>query len=150
MTTTFEVLPEDECRRLLAEQDVGRVAFMSSDGFPVVLPVNFVLDGDLIAIRTDVGAKTDHIPLHKVAFEVDGVERWNHSGWSVLVQGYGQDVTDAVGSHYEALRRRRFSTWAPGEKANWLTIDIHRISGRRIVAKPEPTMSWVDDPEERR
>jgi nitroimidazol reductase NimA-like FMN-containing flavoprotein (pyridoxamine 5'-phosphate oxidase superfamily) len=139
MTTTFEVLTEAECRRLLAEQEVGRVAFMGGDGFPVVLPVNFVIDGDVVAIRSDLGAKTDQIPLHRVAFEVDGVERWNQSGWSVLIQGYGQDATDAVGHRYEDLRRRGLTTWAPGEKAHWLTIDIHRISGRRIVALPART-----------
>jgi hypothetical protein len=70
-----------------------------------------------------------------VAFEVDGVERWNHSGWSVLVQGYGQDVTDVVGRRYEDLRRRGLDTWAPGDKSHWLTIDIHRISGRRIFTR---------------
>lgn len=131
-TTTFEVLTEQECRRLLAEQEVGRVAFVDGN-FPVVLPVNFVLDGDEIAIRTERGAKFDQIPLHRVAFEVDGIQPGNHTGWSVLVQGFGQDVTDAVGLRYEDLRRRGLSTWPPGEMAHWVTIRIERISGRRIV-----------------
>jgi nitroimidazol reductase NimA-like FMN-containing flavoprotein (pyridoxamine 5'-phosphate oxidase superfamily) len=78
--TMFEVLDEAECRRLLAEQEVGRVAFAASDGFPIVLPVNYVVDGDVIALRTESGAKADHLPLHRVAFEVDGLERWNESG----------------------------------------------------------------------
>jgi nitroimidazol reductase NimA-like FMN-containing flavoprotein (pyridoxamine 5'-phosphate oxidase superfamily) len=150
MIATFEVLTEAECRRLLAEQEVGRVAFSSDEGFPVVLPVNFVIDGDLIAIRSDLGSKTDQIPLHRVAFEVDGVERWNHSGWSVLVQGYGQDVTDAIGHRYEDLRRRGVATWAPGDKTHWLTIDIHRISGRRIVTKPDAPTTWLYDPDDER
>jgi hypothetical protein len=133
-TTTFEVLTEAECRRLLGEQEVGRVAFVDQE-FPVVLPVNFVIDGNEIVIRTDLGAKFDRIPLHRVAFEVDGLERWNHSGWSVLVQGFGQDVTDAVGLRYEDLRRRGLATWLPGEREHWITIQIHRISGRRIVTR---------------
>jgi uncharacterized protein len=131
--TMFEVLDEAEWRRLLAEPEVGRVAFAGSDGFPVVLPVNYVVDGDLIALRTESGAKADHLPLHRVAFEVDGFERWAESGWSVLVQGYGQDVTDAIGERFKDLRRRGLASWAPGQKDRWLTIDIHRISGRRIV-----------------
>ena len=133
-TTEFEVLSEAECRKLLAEQEVGRVAFVDND-FPVVLPVNFVIDGDLIAIRTDLGAKSDRIPLHRVAFEVDGVDQRDHSGWSVLVQGGAQDVTDAVGHRFEDLRRRGLTTWPPGDKSHWLTIDIQRISGRRIVTR---------------
>ncbi len=141
--TTFEVLSEAECRRLLAEQEIGRVAFLD-DEFPVVLPVNFVVDGDLIAFRTELGTKFDRVPLRRVAFEVDGVERWNHSGWSVLVQGFGEDMTDALGARYEDLRRGGVETWAPGAKAHWLSIDIHRISGRRIVSRPASTSEVVE------
>jgi nitroimidazol reductase NimA-like FMN-containing flavoprotein (pyridoxamine 5'-phosphate oxidase superfamily) len=140
---TFEVLSETECRRLLAENDVGRVAFVDGD-YPVVLPVNYVVDDNAIAIRTDAGAKLDAIPLHRVAFEIDGLERWNHSGWSVLVQGFGQDVSDAIGQRYEELRAGGPQMWAPGDRPHWLTIDIHRISGRRIVRRPEATSETVD------
>jgi uncharacterized protein len=144
--TMFEVLDEAECRRLLAGQEVGRVAFVGADGFPVVLPVNYVVDGDVVALRTESGAKADHLPLHRVAFEVDGLERWNESGWSVLVQGYGQEVTDAVGERFADLRRRGLATWAPGQRDRWLTIDIHRISGRRIVPPTGVTTSnWGGD-----
>jgi nitroimidazol reductase NimA-like FMN-containing flavoprotein (pyridoxamine 5'-phosphate oxidase superfamily) len=142
-TTSIEVLSEAECRRLLAEQEVGRVAFVDRD-FPVVLPVNYVLDGNSIAIHTDRGAKFDRIPLHRVAFEVDGIERWNHSGWSVLVQGFGQDVSDAIGTRYEDLRRRGLTTWLPGERSHWVTIDIQRISGRRIATKMGITREIMD------
>jgi len=142
-TTTIEVLSEAECRRLLAEQEVGRVAFVEGD-FPVVLPVNYVLDGNSIAIHTDRGTKFDQIPLHRVAFEVDGIERWNHSGWSVLVQGFGQDVSDAIGTRYEDLRRRGLTTWLPGERSQWVTIDIQRISGRRIATKMGMTREYMD------
>ena len=137
-TTTFEVLSEPECRRLLAEQEVGRIGFVDGDGFPVVLPVNFVIDGDLVAVRTGLGMKMAHVPLHQVAFEVDGIDPDNQVGWSVLVQGYGQDVTDAVGRRYEDLRRRSLVSWPPGDKAYWLTVDITNITGRRVTA-PGPT-----------
>jgi nitroimidazol reductase NimA-like FMN-containing flavoprotein (pyridoxamine 5'-phosphate oxidase superfamily) len=130
----FEELSESECRRLLAEQEVGRIAFVDGE-YPVVLPVNYVIDGDLIVIKSGAGSKTERVPLRHVAFEVDAVERWNHSGWSVLVQGAGEDVSDAIGDRYESLRQRGLDTWAPGERAQWLTIRIDRISGRRIVRR---------------
>jgi nitroimidazol reductase NimA-like FMN-containing flavoprotein (pyridoxamine 5'-phosphate oxidase superfamily) len=139
MTVSITVLTEAECRALLAEQEVGRVAYVDVDGYPVVVPVNYVIDGDLIAIRSDLSAKLDLIPLHRVAFEVDSTERWNHTGWSVLVHGYGQDVTNAIGDRYEALRQRGLATWAPGNKAHWLTIEITRITGRRIQRDPVVT-----------
>jgi nitroimidazol reductase NimA-like FMN-containing flavoprotein (pyridoxamine 5'-phosphate oxidase superfamily) len=136
VTLMSEALDEAECRRLLAEEEVGRVGFVDDDAFPVVLPVNFVIDGDLVALRTDMGTKLDHVPLHRVAFEVDSIDNRTRTGWSVLVQGYGQDVTDAVGDRYEDLRRRSLPSWAPGPKTHWLTIQIHRVSGRRIVTSP--------------
>jgi nitroimidazol reductase NimA-like FMN-containing flavoprotein (pyridoxamine 5'-phosphate oxidase superfamily) len=139
---SFEVLSEAECRRLLAENHVGRVAFVDHD-YPVVLPVNYVVDADVIAIRTDTGAKLDAIPLHRVAFEIDGFEEWNHTGWSVLVQGFGQDVSDAIGARYEELRRHGPTTWVPGERGHWLTIDIQRISGRRIMRRPGTTSQVI-------
>ena len=82
--------------------------------------------------------------LQRVAFEVDGVERWNHGGWSVLVQGFGQDVSDAIGTRYEDLGRRGLTTWLPGERSHWVTIDIQRISGRRIATKMGITREVMD------
>lgn len=37
--SNFEVLSSRECRQLLAEQRVGRVAFVGLSGYPVALPV---------------------------------------------------------------------------------------------------------------
>src|SRR5437870_4794733 len=120
-STRVEVLTEAECRALLAEQQVGRVAFVS-DGWPVVLPVNFVIDGDGIAIRLDLGAQARGTPLEHVAFEVDGAERWNKSGWSVLAQGHGQEASTAMSRRYEELRRRGLDTWVLDENGPWFTI----------------------------
>jgi nitroimidazol reductase NimA-like FMN-containing flavoprotein (pyridoxamine 5'-phosphate oxidase superfamily) len=138
---TFEALSVGECRELLASQDVGRVAFVGEDGFPAVLPVNYLIDGELIVFRTAPGAKYASIPERPVAFEVDRFERWNRGGWSVLVQGFGEDLTTATSPQYDALRRRSITTWAPGAKSHWLAIDVKQIAGRRISSIPEPTRS---------
>ena len=65
-----------ECLELLAGCTVGRIAVVH-EGYPVVLPVNFVLsrmDGaPVIAIRTRPGNVIDHTG-ELVAFEVDGVD----------------------------------------------------------------------------
>lgn len=50
------VLRADECRDLLRTAIVARFAFVV-DGWPVVLPVNFALDGNDVVIRTDPGTK---------------------------------------------------------------------------------------------
>jgi nitroimidazol reductase NimA-like FMN-containing flavoprotein (pyridoxamine 5'-phosphate oxidase superfamily) len=128
----LDVLSEEACRHLLANEQVGRIAFVDTAGYPVVLPVNYVLDGDLIVFRTDTGAKLDQVPQRRVAFEVEHLALACHSGWSVLVQGLGQDLTDAAGPAYEQLRQRRMDLWAPGDKSHWVAVEVHHITGRRI------------------
>jgi uncharacterized protein len=128
----LDVLSDEVCRHLLTNEQMGRIAFVDTAGYPVVLPVNYVVDGDFIVFRTDAGAKLDQIPLQRVAFEVEHLAPACRSGWSVLVQGWSQDLTDAAGSAFEQLRRRSIGPWAPGEKAHWLAVEIRHISGRRI------------------
>jgi nitroimidazol reductase NimA-like FMN-containing flavoprotein (pyridoxamine 5'-phosphate oxidase superfamily) len=142
--SNFEVLSEAECRGLLAQQRVGRVAFMGVGGYPVVVPVNYVIDGDLIAFRTSPGEKFESIPMERVAFQVDGFDPSRRCGWSVLAQGTGQDMTDALGVRYDGLRQRTMSPWAPGVKSLWLAIDVKLVSGRRILATGEPDCSWFE------
>ena len=47
----LEILPFDECLRLLASVPVGRVGFVA-DGEVVILPVNHVVDGQDVIFRT--------------------------------------------------------------------------------------------------
>jgi nitroimidazol reductase NimA-like FMN-containing flavoprotein (pyridoxamine 5'-phosphate oxidase superfamily) len=125
----IDELDADECLTLLAQHDFGRVGFVS-DGKPVILPVNYVLDGETLVLRTDPGQKLADIPMRMVAFEVDEVT--DTAAWSVLVQGFAREVTNAVGRRYEAMRRLPIAVRVPGDKANWIAIDVTRISGRRL------------------
>lgn len=128
----LDVLSDDACRHLLANEEVGRIAFVDEAGFPVVLPVNYLLDGELIVFHRDTGTELERVPLRRVAFEVEHLAAAWHSGWSVLVQGIGQDVTDAAGARFEQLRERPTDLRAPCEKGLWLAVEIHHITGRRI------------------
>jgi nitroimidazol reductase NimA-like FMN-containing flavoprotein (pyridoxamine 5'-phosphate oxidase superfamily) len=132
-TASLEVLTDEVCRFLLTTEEVGRVAFLDADDYPVVLPVNYFLDRDFVVFRTAPGTKLREIPLARVAFEVDHLAPANRSGWSVLVQGHGEDVTNAVDPSHATLREANVEPWAPGDKERWVAIQIHRITGRRIV-----------------
>ena len=66
----FEVLDRRECLRLLAGEDVGRVGVVEA-GSPLVLPVNFGMDGDIIVFRTGPGTKLSEARGHPACFEVD-------------------------------------------------------------------------------
>jgi nitroimidazol reductase NimA-like FMN-containing flavoprotein (pyridoxamine 5'-phosphate oxidase superfamily) len=72
--TGLEVLGRGECLRLLAGEEVGRLA-MGTGGAPVLLPVNSALDGETLVFRTDPGTKLDHAGQGPVAFEIDGLDR---------------------------------------------------------------------------
>jgi nitroimidazol reductase NimA-like FMN-containing flavoprotein (pyridoxamine 5'-phosphate oxidase superfamily) len=132
MTDVVELTP-DACARLLAAEEVGRVAFAGDDGYPVVLPVNYRLDGALIVFRTAEGFKLESVPLRRVAFEVDRLDPSMRTGWSVLVRGDAVEVTSALGEPYESLRSAPLASWAPGPKDHWVAVEIASITGRQIV-----------------
>ncbi|KQW43947.1 hypothetical protein ASC77_21370 [Nocardioides sp. Root1257] len=124
-------LSTDECDRLLATQLVGRIAWNGPQG-PTVLPVNFVLDDGEIWFRTtahsSLAREVDDLP---VSFQVDGIDEFTRSGWSVLVRGTAHLV-------YDATRIPRtwpgFETWPAGSHALHVVVDRREITGRRLLA----------------
>jgi nitroimidazol reductase NimA-like FMN-containing flavoprotein (pyridoxamine 5'-phosphate oxidase superfamily) len=129
----IDTLDEGECLRLLATEDVGRIAVVLGRQ-PLIFPVNYVLDGNVVVFRTDPGTKLVAASLEKVAFEVDYIDRETHSAWSVVVQGVGQEVTGAYSGLFEHLRSLPVTPWAPGDKARWVRVLPVHITGRRVAA----------------
>ena len=139
---SLTVLPDDECFALLATQEVGRLAVVDRDR-PLIVPVNYGLDGRTIILRTHPGTVLSAAIGRSVAFEVDEVDRRERSGWSVLVVGF----TEELGAEERArvLERTHGSgaqPWAPGEHGVWLRVTPNVISGRRIVPGQLP---WGGD-----
>ncbi len=129
--TSYEELPEAECRRLLAGHDIGRLGVVVA-GAPVIFPVNYVFHEDAVVFRTDAGTKLSGSALGRVAFEIDGVDEERRCGWSVLVQGVSAEIGDALDHRSERLRQLDVQPWAPGEKAHWVALHAESISGRRV------------------
>lgn len=127
----LRVLDREECLRLLERSTVGRVG-VSSGALPVVLPVNFLLDGDRILVRTSPGTKLDAALRDAVvAFEIDQFDRVDHSGWSVMVTGTSSVVDDP-----DDLRRigsLPLARWAEGD-GEVIAISTEMISGRERSA----------------
>lgn len=133
MTTTGQPLTpmeEAECRALLAGASIGRVG-LSIDALPVVLPVNFVVDGDRIVFRTGTGSKLQQaLEGAVVCFEVDEVDRLYHAGWSVLATGRAAEITDPYDlDHVRSLPLR---AWAHLDEEHFVEIRIELLSGRRL------------------
>src|SRR5437764_3263044 len=98
----IEVIDSDECRRLLAQDEIGRLAVIVG-ATPMIFPVNYGLDGDAIVVRTMPGSRLD-IGQGHAAFEVDCFDRDRKSGRSVLVTGHLQEVTWYQGKEMERVR----------------------------------------------
>lgn len=129
----LKVLSPDECRRLLAEHRVGRLGIVVG-GKPLIFPVNYAFHDDRVVFRTDPGVKLRHAPLRRVAFEIDSYDETTRTGWSVLVQGSTYEITRAIDDQSEELLGLPVTPFAPGEKAHWIGIVAHTITGRRIDA----------------
>lgn len=126
----LEVLDRDECLRLLSSATLGRVG-LTTGALPTVLPVDFLLDGDQILVRTSKGsepqAATDNAV---VAFETDDFDPLSHSGWSAVVTGVAREVTDLDELH--ALRSARLARWAPQGNGRAVAISTEMVPGQRI------------------
>lgn len=130
----IEEIAADECLRLLATQKIGRVGVVL-DNQPLILPVNYALDGDSIVFRSDAGAKLVGASLERVAFEVDEIDPRGRMGWSVLVQGVGQELRPSDGEAFERAQALPIVPWVGGEKQHWVRVVSRQISGRRVVRR---------------
>jgi nitroimidazol reductase NimA-like FMN-containing flavoprotein (pyridoxamine 5'-phosphate oxidase superfamily) len=126
----LEILHRDECLRLLATAGVGRIA-VTVRALPVILPVNFLLDGSRIVIRTTAGTKLHAASAGAVvAFEVDEVDRFDHSGWSVSITGMAKVVVDLA--DLARIERLPLARWAPSPSDCVIAVSTDLMSGRRL------------------
>lgn len=133
----WQELTKGECFQLLAQEHLGRVAFVDDRG-PIVFPVNFVLDRHMVVFRTDEGTKLDAASRgSRVAFEVDGTDAADRTGWSVVIRGEVVEVTDPA--ELARLRKLPVDPWAPGAKTRYVRILPAVLTGRRISAPSSPS-----------
>ncbi|MGY1725739.1 pyridoxamine 5'-phosphate oxidase family protein [Geodermatophilus sp. SYSU D01062] len=130
---TLQEIPVEECHRLLATQEIGRLG-VNAEHHPLIFPVNYAMDGTTIVIRTAPGTKLAAAEHANVSFEVDEIDRRTRSGWSVLVRG----VAEVVGPEHRAdlvarTRGTGLEPWAPGEHGHWVRLIPTAVTGRRIV-----------------
>lgn len=130
----LEVMSFDECLHALASERIGRIA-LTHHALPVVFPVNYVLDGHSILLRTAPGtalaAARDEVV---VAFEIDDVDDESQSGWSVLVTGFMRELTDAEDlRHADQLG---LVTWTGSGREHYVRITPAKVTGRRITPPP--------------
>jgi nitroimidazol reductase NimA-like FMN-containing flavoprotein (pyridoxamine 5'-phosphate oxidase superfamily) len=128
--TGLERLTHAECLSLLADDEIGRLAF-AVGGTAEIFPINYVLDGETIVFRTDPGTKLSNGPGSRATFEIDDFDRASRSGWSVIAVGRLEEVTDFDARTLARVRELGVDPWA-GDKQHWLRLLIERTSGRRL------------------
>jgi uncharacterized protein len=135
-------LARPECLRLLAEASFGRIAVNGSSG-PVIRPVNYVFDepSQSVIFRTALGSKF-HALLRsaRAAFEIDGTDPSGRCGWSVIIAGVIEEVTNQ--SELRRLETIGLDPWAPGFKGHWVRIRANTVSGRRIAISADATPGY--------
>lgn len=128
---TFAALEPDDCRALLRSQEVGRVAWTSATAGLLVLPVNYVVHGDLVAFRTTTDSRLAELAkAQPVAFQIDDIDTGTGNAWTVLVQG--ESGLAAADSDLEELPAPGPQPWAMGERDLLITIRVAEISGRVV------------------
>jgi uncharacterized protein len=129
-------LSREECFELLASQPVGRVAIALPHAAPLVVPVNFTMEGEVIVFRSGLGTKLDEVRKGQVSFQVDWIDWVHRSGWSVLAHGEAYEA-----SHWET-HHLDLGSWVGGDKSHWVRLKVGHISGRRL----EPAeLAWSSD-----
>jgi hypothetical protein len=127
----LEILHYGDCFLLLQSVPVGRLGFYAG-GEVVILPVNFLVDGQDIVFRTGVGSKLSSVEVgHYVGFEADSYDTATRTGWSVVVTGLAEVIeADEDCARLDGLG---LTSWggAPSDRV-WVRIRPASITGRRI------------------
>jgi nitroimidazol reductase NimA-like FMN-containing flavoprotein (pyridoxamine 5'-phosphate oxidase superfamily) len=131
----FEVLTQEECIARLDRGSFGRVAITAGE-VAAVLPVNYSASGGIVSFRTGPGMKLDAARRRAtVSFEIDGIDRRYHQGWSVLAVGSAQLVDEPENDGPAGADPQ---PWAPGGRDFLVRIEPTFLSGRRIAFCREP------------
>jgi nitroimidazol reductase NimA-like FMN-containing flavoprotein (pyridoxamine 5'-phosphate oxidase superfamily) len=123
------ILDREHCLQLLAAHAFGRILY-TAGALPAIQPVDYVLDGNHIVIRTD------HLPKlavagrqEVVAFEIDDIDPDRGSGWSVVVTGHATEIVG--GPELTRARALPLSAWSRGA-SRYLQISCDLVAGRRF------------------
>jgi uncharacterized protein len=122
----MQELSGQECWRLLAASSIGRLAVITQEGLPFVVPVNYALDGESIVFRTDFGTKFDSLLRHPVAFQVDSIDASRRTGWTVLIQGVVHETEPQEAEHLTV------EPWV-GPRQHLMRVVPRHVSGRRLT-----------------
>ncbi|MGH3768050.1 MAG: pyridoxamine 5'-phosphate oxidase family protein [Pseudonocardiaceae bacterium] len=131
----MEDLDRETCIALLTTVSIGRVGWATPEGRAMILPVNFVVDGDTIVFTTSEGEKLDAVREGRtLTFEVDDVELALRTGWSVLAVGSAEVITSPAQIH--RIDQLHLAPWVASPDRVFVRIPAAEITGRRLPLNP--------------
>ena len=135
MERAIENLDRETCLALLTRVSIGRVGWATPEGRALILPVNFVVDGDTIVFSTSEGDKLDAVRKGRtLTFEVDDVELALRTGWSVLAVGSAEVVTNPA--QIRRIEQLPLAPWVSSQERVFVRIAPAEITGRRLPLHP--------------
>jgi nitroimidazol reductase NimA-like FMN-containing flavoprotein (pyridoxamine 5'-phosphate oxidase superfamily) len=149
----LEVLSRAESVALLESEEVGRLVY-TRRALPAVTPVNYAVRRGAVLIWT--ASLSTLIPAVRgavVAFEADRLDRAARCGWSVVVTGTAQLVSDSP--ERDLARLDGPVPWVQGARDHLIRIPLTMVTGRwlglpRGAARPAavapPAACGPDDP----
>ncbi|MEU6256973.1 pyridoxamine 5'-phosphate oxidase family protein [Streptomyces sp. NPDC047043] len=123
-------LGREECLALLAGVPMGRIGF-TQRALPVIRPVNHLVDGDGVVIRTHGGSALLHNTSvgQVVVYEADQIDPRTRTGWSVMVTGPATRITAPA----EAARYRHLLIpWIDRDMDHIIRISAELVTGYRL------------------
>ena len=124
-----------ECRALLVRQQAGRIAVSTPDG-PHIIPLNYsVVDESIVFRTTPFSVLATYGRNAKLAFEVDHFRDEQQLGWSVVVRGRADVVTDPQ----ELAHIRQICPpfpWAEGSRNLHFRLPFQELTGRTVGHVP--------------
>ncbi|RMB58904.1 pyridoxamine 5'-phosphate oxidase family protein [Tessaracoccus antarcticus] len=121
----FSSLDAPECRKLLASQVVGRVAWESAEGINV-FPVNYRIVNERVVFHTSESGPLSALLIPtKVGFQVDEFDAESAVGWTLLARG-----TTASAEGLESV------SWVPDGRHVGVAINVEWLGGRVVSGTP--------------
>jgi hypothetical protein len=129
----METLTRDESLHLLGSVALGRVVFTHL-ALPAIRPVYHLVEADRIIIRAHlvaaIAAADGPAGGTVVAYEADMINPLDHLGWSVIVVGRAQNLSDAEA---DTRYRQILPQWTTGSPDDIIIIQADLVDGFRLI-----------------
>jgi len=122
-----------ECLNHLPTKQVGRLGYVTDDG-PRIVPLNYTVTANSIIVRTLAYGEVARCAIdQRVAFQIDDLDEFRQTGWSVLVIGTARLIS--VEELKQILYVGAPEPWARGPRTLFLQIPLTTVTGRQVMAR---------------